>query len=439
MYVAAMAARRRSSPSAAKAAATDSAAASASSSTPAEKSSAPRTKRASKKRTSVKASAESAAKKPAKKPSKKTATSTTAPHNTSVPVAPPASEAPAPTQTKAIRTKAGSERVVAIIGAFGALGRRLLKRLENDDSVDKIVAVDVRSGMGLLEEHVDDATDLLMGHPKLSAHTLDLTTPGADRELADILLAEGVSSLFHLAFLSTPTHHKEMAHELETIGTHYVLHAAAEAGLHHVVSLSSAMCYGARPDNPAFLTEEHPLRPPPARALKDKADADAQARKLSDEYDGITVAVARLGAMLPTARDHFWTRLFSRRLVPAVLGYDPLMQLLHPSDAVDALLALWRSRSAGAFNVVGQGYLPLSHILTRLERAPFYVPAGLGKSLVSALWQAQLIDMPHHYLDFLRWPWLCDDSKIRKETGFIPSHDLATVLNIVAAQREERS
>lgn len=318
------------------------------------------------------------------------------------------------------------------------LGRRLLQRLEHDDTVDKIVAVDVRSGMGLLDDawgahESEAATSILLRHPKLSAHTLDLTTPGADRELADVFLTEGVGTVFHLAILSTPTHHKEMAHELETIGTHYVLHAAAEARVRHMVCLSSAMCYGARPDNPAFLTEDHPLRPPPARALKDKADADAQARKLAEEHDGITVAVARLGAMAPTARDHFWTRLFTRRVVPAVLGYDPLMQLLHPDDAVDALIGLWRSRAGGAFNVVGRGHLPLSHMLTRLGRAPFYVPAGLGKSLVSALWQAQLIEMPHHYLDFLRWPWLCDDGRLRKTTGFTPAHDLGTVLNIIAA------
>ena len=126
----------------------------------------------------------------------------------------------------------------------------------------------------------------------------------------------------------------------------------------------------------------------------------------------------------------------ARRVVPAVLGYDPLLQFMHPDDAADALLALWRAKARGPVNVVGRGQLPLSHILTRLERLPLYLPAGLGQSLVSALWQAQLVEMPHHYVQFLRWPWLVDDKRLRQLTGFVPKHDLATVLNIVASHQE---
>lgn len=377
----------------------------------------------------------SATKKPAaKKPAtKKPAAKKRAQQPAAVDV--PALSAGSPHVVEPVRRR-GSDRVVAVVGAFGFLGRRLLARLEADPGVDRIIAVDVRSGLSLLEDSGDDdERSLLLRHPKLSAHNLDLTTPGADRELAEILRLEQAGSLFHLALLSTPTHHHEMAHELETIGTHYVLHAAAEAGIARLVSVSSTMCYGARPDNPAFLTEDHPLRPPPSRALRDKADADEQARRFAAEHPHIAVAVARLGAMLPTAKDHFWTRIFSRRFVPAVLGYDPLLQLLHPDDAIEALLALWHASARGAFNVVGKGQLPLSHILTRLERAPLYLPAGIGQSVIGALWQAQLVDMPQHYFGFLRWPWLADDRRLRGATDFHPRHDLPTLLTIAAAAR----
>jgi UDP-glucose 4-epimerase len=332
----------------------------------------------------------------------------------------------------------GNPRVVAVVGAFGALGRRLLGVLEADDAVEKIVAVDVRSGADLVEDDDQDHAAFLLRHPKLTAHILDLTTPGADRELAELLKAEDAGALFQLAMLSTPTHHTEMAHELETVGTHYVLNAVAASGVERLVCLSSAMVYGARPDNPAFLSEDAPLRPPPSRALKDKADADADARRFAAEHPGIAVCIARLGAMVPMAPDHFWTRILSRRLVPAVLGYDPLLQLLHPDDAVAALVALWRVGAKGPVNVVGRGYLPLSHILTRLGAAPLYLPAGVGQSLIGALWQAQLIEMPAHFLGSLRWPWLCDDHRLRSLTGFVPRHDLATVLNLLATSARAR-
>jgi UDP-glucose 4-epimerase len=325
-------------------------------------------------------------------------------------------------------------RVVAVTGAFGNLGRRLLQRLEADDTVDRIVALDVKSGAALLDDD-DSPGDVLKDHPKLSAHHLDLTDPGAERDLAQVLSNEGVQGLFHLAFLSTPTHAMEMAHELETVGTHYVLNAAKSAGVARVVSLSSTMCYGARPDNPAFLTEDHPLRPPPSRSLRDKADADEQVRKFAVDCPDVDVAVARVGALLPTARDHFWTRFFQRPAVPAVLGYDPLLQFVHPDDAALALHLLWAQRARGVYNVVSASQLPFSHILTHLKKVPIYLPAKLGQSLVRALWSAQLVEMPQHFWGFLRWPWLCDGTKIQSQVGFTPQHDLLSILNILSSQK----
>jgi UDP-glucose 4-epimerase len=327
-----------------------------------------------------------------------------------------------------------SARVVAVTGAFGFLGRKVLARLEADPDVDRVVAIDVRSGAVLDDD--DDPGAVVAAHPKLSAHAVDLTAPGAEREVADILANEGAQGLLHLAFLSTPTHALETAHELETVGTHYILNAAASTGISRLVSLSSTMCYGARPDNPAFLTEEAPLRPPPSRSLRDKASADEQVRRFAAEHPGKDVAVARLGAMVPTAPDHIWTRLFSRPVVPAVLGYDPLLQLLHPDDGAGALYALWQARARGAYNVVGASQLPLSHILTNLKRVPLYLPARLGQSLVAALWSAQLVEMPQHFFGFLRWPWLCDDKKVRAAIGFKPQHDITSVLNLLAAAKE---
>ncbi len=340
------------------------------------------------------------------------------------------------TQPRSRTAKAvATHRVVAVTGAFGFFGRRVLARLEEDPEIDRVVAVDVRSGLHLDPGEESDAS-VITRHPKLSAHTLDLTAPGSDRELADILVNEGAQSLLHLAFLSTPTHHMEMAHELETIGTHYVLNAASAAGISRLLSISSTMCYGARPDNPAFLTEDHPLRPPPSRSLRDKADADDQVRRFAAEHPEVAVAVARLGALLPSARDHFWTRLLSRPVVPAVLGYDPLLQFLHPDDGVAALWGLWRAAARGPFNVIGASQLPLSHVLTRLKKIPVYLPARLGQSLAAALWSAQLVEMPQHFFGFLRWPWLCDDARIRSTTGFTPQYDIKTVLNILATSKE---
>ena len=61
--------------------------------------------------------------------------------------------------------------------------------------------------------------------PKTQFHKIDLTLPTADADLAAIWKREGVDTVVHAAFLSSPTHAAAWAHELESIGTMHVLNA----------------------------------------------------------------------------------------------------------------------------------------------------------------------------------------------------------------------
>jgi UDP-glucose 4-epimerase len=330
------------------------------------------------------------------------------------------------------RQRRQAPAAIAVIGAFGFLGRKVVAALEADPKVERIVALDVRDARALVPSGTDDWS-LLSQHPKLSVHAIDLTGEGVVTDLADIFRREHVSTVFHLALLSTPTHALEMAHELETIGTQHVLHAVGLADIGQLIGISSTMCYGASHHNPAYIRESQPLQPPATRSLRDKADADRQLLAFATRTPQCAVAVARLGAMLPTAPDHFWTRTLSRRFIPAVPGYDPLLQLLHPDDAINGLLALWQAKARGAFHVVGQGVLPLSHLIAQRQALPAYLPSGIGSTLLSALWSAQLIHMPPAYLPYFQWSFVCDDDNMRKTTGFVAQHDIRTVLHTLAS------
>ena len=71
----------------------------------------------------------------------------------------------------------------------------------------------------------------------------------------------------HAAFFTNPRRDATYAHELESIGTLNLLAAAAAAGVRHVVLRSFTAVYGARGQNPNFLTEDRPLQPNPAPGL----------------------------------------------------------------------------------------------------------------------------------------------------------------------------
>jgi len=330
------------------------------------------------------------------------------------------------------RQASADGEVVAVTGALGFLGRRLIAALGADARVARIVALDDRPPADLMvrEGAVVDPVSALALHGKVSAFPLDLTEPGADTTLHGIFSREGVTRVCHLAFLSNPTHNVESAHELESVGTMYVLHAVQRAGVARLVALSSTMTYGARPDNPVWLTEDHPLRGGgQSRFVDDKIDADRQVLAFADKHTEVACAVLRMGAMLGGSRTrNFWTRYFTRPVITTVLGYDPLMQFLHADDAVRGIHLALMSDVRGPFHLVGQGVLPLHEVVRRLGRRALPMPFGVGAFALGALWNAQLVEVPPGFVDYLRWTWLADGKRLAEATGFVAEHDIESVL-----------
>ena len=87
-------------------------------------------------------------------------------------------------------------------------------------------------------------------------HLVDLTLPGADRRLMEVLREEEVDTVVHAAFFTDPRRDTSYSHELESIGTLNLMAACTAAGVQHVVQRSFTAVYGARGQNPNFLTEE---------------------------------------------------------------------------------------------------------------------------------------------------------------------------------------
>src|SRR3954453_2064704 len=163
------------------------------------------------------------------------------------------------------------QRGGALTGAYSDMGGELIKRLERDRRYYKVLAVDVRKPTFPMH--------------KTQFHRVDLTLPTADADLASIWKREGVDTVVHAAFLSSPTHATAWAHELESIGTMHVLNAAAECQARKLVVWSQTVVYGANPLNPNFLTEDHELRGDKSRSryVKDKVEVEQQVRRFRGE------------------------------------------------------------------------------------------------------------------------------------------------------------
>ena len=317
----------------------------------------------------------------------------------------------------------GGAITVAVTGAAGFLGVNLIGSLEEDDRIGRIVAI--------------DAAAAPTAGPKTRSYDVDLTQPAAEARVAEILAAERVDAVAHLAFLAEPTHAAAWAHELESVGTMHVTVAARHAQVRKLLLWSHTWLYGAHPSNPNFLTEKHPLRAPRSEPFfTDKIEAEEQARKFAQRSPGAVVSILRTAPILgPTVRNAF-TRYLARKVVPTMMGFDPLVQFLHEVDAIAALhLALLRD-VPGTFNVVGDGVLPLSTVIKLAGRIALPIPHPLARTIAAAGWAAQLVEAPPSFLKYLRFLCVADGQLARDSLGYAPVHTTReALLDFVSAQR----
>jgi UDP-glucose 4-epimerase len=298
-------------------------------------------------------------------------------------------------------------RVVAVTGAASFLGANLIGVLEDEEVVKSLVSLDTRPPP--------------TAGKKTRVYDFDLTHPAAEERLSEIFTAEGVDTLIHLAFLPSPTHSTGYSHELESVGTMHALNACRRSRVEKLVMWSQTLLYGAHATNPNFLSEKHPLR---ARrnepCLGDKIEAESEALRFGKPGQGRVVTILRTAPIIGPSVDNFLTRYLSHRLVPTVLGFDPLWQFLHEADAVAAFrLAVLRD-APGIFNVTPDGVLPLGTAIRLAGRSPFPLPRSLASPLVGALWIAQIAEAPPSFFDYLQYVCVADGALANRVLGFQP-------------------
>jgi UDP-glucose 4-epimerase len=299
----------------------------------------------------------------------------------------------------------------------------LIGALEEDDRIKRIVAID------------SDAVP--PRGRKTRSYDVDLAHPTAETRVAELFAAERVDAVAHLAFGGAPTHASAWAHELESVGTMHVSIAARHAQVRKLVLWSQTWLYGAHPSNPNFLTEKHPLRAPSDESyFADKIEAENLSRRLAARAPGTVVTILRTAPILGPNVQNVLTKYLARKIVPTMMGFDPLVQFLHEIDAVAALhLAILRD-VPGTFNVVGEGVLPLSTAIKLAGRLALPLPHPVAEALATVAWVAQLIEAPPSFLPFLRFLCVADGDKARRTMGFAPAYtSREALLDFVNAQR----
>jgi len=288
--------------------------------------------------------------------------------------------------------------IIAITGLRTFLGRRLVERLLRRDPNLRILGID-RHRPTRMDERV-------------RFFRIDLTDPTADNQLAEVFHRERAEALVHTAFRTNSTADLETDHELETIGSLHVMNACAAAKVRKLVVASSTMLYGPWPDNPNFLTEEHPLRGhPDAHSVNNRVEVESLLADWMTRRPDTEVTVLRTCWILGPHYGDRMTRYLSLPVVPKLLGYDPLMQFVHEEDYLHAFECATMAAHPGVFNVVGRGVLPVSTILRLAGKRILCLPTPLLYRMAYYPSQSLTGDSPAGFYDYLRYLWVADGAR----------------------------
>lgn len=291
---------------------------------------------------------------------------------------------------------ATSERrlTVAITGAAWPLGRRVMDALRSESS-------------------------------RFDIHDLDALDATAR--------ASRIGSVDVVIHLASGDHDALVARSKSAVeGTPDVLAFATRSSARHVVVVSSALVYGAWPNNPVPLTEDAPLRPDFGFAFaRQLATVEQMVDDWRSEAPGRTATILR--PVLTMASDG--TSSLASALAAGMggrMGEDDVpAQFLHLDDLAAAVVLASTAPMIGAesgsfsmdgvYNVAPDGFVPGSRVRALSGMTPrLRLPGRFAEIVADLQWRFQRGPIPPGLRPYVRSPWLVSNDRLRS-VGWTPT------------------
>jgi UDP-glucose 4-epimerase len=281
---------------------------------------------------------------------------------------------------------------VIIVGIAGELGQLVAARLAALGH--EVVGIDRRP---------------YPGAPKgLLVHQVDIRKRAAE----DVFRRFRPDAVVHMATVSLFAAPNEERHRINLGGTRAVFQHCRSYGAEHCIFVGRHTYYGAAPDAPLYHSEDEP----PSGL---------------SHFPELTTTVMRVCYTLGKTGRGTLAQFLRGPIVPTLLGFDPLFQLLHEGDVVSAVCAALERRPRGVFNVTGPQPVPLSVLIRETGRRRIAVPELVLNALLGRFGLPRL---PKGAVDHIKYAIVMDGSAFRAATGFAHEVDeVATMAEFRAA------
>jgi UDP-glucose 4-epimerase len=294
-----------------------------------------------------------------------------------------------------------------ITGGSGYIGSRLTDLLIQDGD-NEVVNLDIRAPS--------------VPRSRTRFVHMDIRDPAIAARIAE----ERPDALVHLAFVLNPIRDEQAMYDIDVNGTANVLEAAAAAGVPHLLVASSTTAYGAWPDNPVPIPEEHPVRGLPGyEYARDKTEIDRLCQLWAAQHPDSTMTIVRPTIVFGPNVDNYIVRFWENQ--PFVVlpdGHDADWQYVHEEDVVDAMSRLLTERRGGIFNLTADGTIKMSESAAIAGKKVRKMPLKLYRRLAAASWKLRLrnVEAPPGQIEFLLHPWIASNEKLKRELDWTPRY-----------------
>jgi UDP-glucose 4-epimerase len=300
---------------------------------------------------------------------------------------------------------------VLVTGGNGFLGHSVVRGLaEAKDQVELVVSADLHHPP---EERRAEGVDYVVA---------DVTDASA---ISGPIGEHDIDTVVHLASIVNPGANTTVEQEfaVDVTGSKNVFEACLAHDVKRVIVSSSGAAYGYHADNPAWLTEDDPVRGTDTFPYSlHKRLVEEELAALRESHPELEQVVLRIGTILGESVDNQITDLFKSKRLLKIRGSESPFVFIWDQDVVGVILQGVLGEKTGIYNVAGDGAMTVDEIAAELGKKTRTVPVS---ALKAGLWIGHFLDLTPHgpaQTDFLTYRPVLDNRRLKEEFGYTPKY-----------------